>query len=82
MAIQMDCNFKGVPIKSAYVRCTSFSGNKTWLMAHVTFHVNSAAEEFSSMDISVPYVLDGGNPIAQVYTHMKTLPEFANAQDC
>lgn len=28
------------------------------------------------------YDLNGGNPIAQAYEHLKTLPEFANAIDC
>jgi len=28
------------------------------------------------------YDLDGENPIAQAYTHIKTLPEFAGATDC
>ena len=25
---------------------------------------------------------DGANPLAQAYAHLKTLPEFAGAQDC
>jgi hypothetical protein len=28
------------------------------------------------------YDIDGDNPIAQAYLHLKTLPEFAGATDC
>lgn len=34
------------------------------------------------MSQEFPYDLDGGNPIAQAYEHLKTLPEFADAEDC
>lgn len=28
------------------------------------------------------YDLDGANPLSQAYTHLKTLPEYADAKDC
>jgi hypothetical protein len=31
---------------------------------------------------SCEYDLDGSNPIAQAYEHLKTVPEFSDATDC
>lgn len=36
----------------------------------------------SDQSFECPYGLSGSNPIAQAYSYLKTLPEFANAVDC
>lgn len=36
----------------------------------------------TSKPYTCDYALDGSNPIAQAYVHLKTLPDFAGAQDC
>jgi hypothetical protein len=52
----------------------------------MTFHIRSYVSTdkpfFSEDVITAPYSLDGVNPIAQAYEHLKTLPEFADAVDC
>jgi len=42
----------------------------------------SAVAEFASDMHSCAYDLNGANPLAQAYAHLKTLPEFAGAKDC
>lgn len=37
---------------------------------------------FFEKHMTAAYDIEGGNPIAQAYSHLKTLPEFAGAIDC
>ena len=37
---------------------------------------------FATIDFGCKYEMDGANPFAQAYAHIKTLPEFAGATDC
>jgi hypothetical protein len=52
----------------------------------ISFHVRSYLTPnkpfFQEKIITAPYDLNGGNPIAQAYEHLKTLPEFEGAVDC
>lgn len=43
---------------------------------------DNTSPQFSDVDFEASYDLDGGNPIAQAYEYLKTLPEFAGAVDC
>ena len=66
---------------SAYIKVTNISGNKTQITANVHFQGDS--QQFA-MQYQVPMSVENGstNFIAQVYSHLKTLPEFAGAIDC
>jgi hypothetical protein len=52
----------------------------------MSFHIRSytAADKpfFTESILSCAYQINGTNPIAQAYGHLKTLPEFAGAVDC
>jgi len=53
----------------------------------LVFRVRSYKDEssvyhFADVEYSCAYDLEGKNPIAQAYEHLKTLSEFAEAQDC
>lgn len=37
---------------------------------------------FCEQVLTSGYDIDGANPIAQAYKHLKSLPEFADAEDC
>jgi hypothetical protein len=37
---------------------------------------------FSDVQMSCNYDIKGDNPIKQAYIYLKTLPEFADAEDC
>ena len=66
---------------SAYVTVTSINGNKSQVNASVHFAGDVA--QFTKQ-YQVPVSVESGAPnyIAQVYQYLKTLPEFASAEDC
>lgn len=66
---------------SAYVKIGSISGNKSQVSVSVNF-VGDAAQ--FTKQYQVPVSVEDGAPnfIAQIYAHLKTLPEFAGAEDC
>jgi hypothetical protein len=43
---------------------------------------DSGLPAFEDCLLSCDYNLNGSNPIAQAYMHVKNLPEFAGAVDC
>ena len=43
---------------------------------------NSGVQAFADASYDAAYSINGANPIAQAYAHLKTLPEFAGAADC
>jgi hypothetical protein len=66
---------------SAYVKVTSFNGNKNQVTANVHFAGDMA--QFTK-HYQVPVSVETGAPnfIEQVYKYLKTLPEFTGAEDC
>jgi len=66
---------------SAYVKVIGINGNKTQITANVYFQ--SEVQQFYRQYL-VPVSVEANalNFIAQVYEHLKTLPEFAGAEDC
>ena len=65
----------------AYIKVININGNKNEITAHVNF--KSDTHQFTK-SYAVPVTVEVGsaNFIAQVYEHLKTLPEFANAENC
>jgi hypothetical protein len=43
---------------------------------------DSGVQAFADTAYDAAYNLNGADPIAQAYAHLKTLPEFAGAVDC
>jgi hypothetical protein len=67
---------------SAYIKVVEIYGNKEKITATVTFKGENLAQFNKQYDVPMS-VNDGSvNFIAQVYKHLKTLPEFAGAIDC
>jgi hypothetical protein len=66
---------------SAYVKVTSITGTKNQIDAIVNFAGDVAR---FTKQYQVPVSVETGAPnfIEQVYKHLKTLPEFAGAEDC
>ncbi len=66
---------------SAYIKVANFSGDKENLIANVSF--KGETQEFVKQ-YQIPVSVDAGsaNFIAQIYEHLKTLPEFAGAENC
>lgn len=65
----------------AYVKVTEIKGNKNQINANVNF--KGDAQQFDKQ-YQIPASVEVGSPnfIAQVYEHLKTLEEFAGAEDC
>lgn len=55
---------------------------KTTIKFHVRSVKNETSPHFADAEFEAAYDLNGANPLAQAYAHLKTLPEFAGAVDC
>lgn len=76
-----ETNF-GFEIQNAYIRVESVQVGKDKIQFQVRSSVDGVKPHFSDVSYECAYALDGDNPIAQAYAHLKTLPEFAGATDC
>lgn len=89
MALQVNFTYNGVEIKDAYIKVSSFDGNKTNLnYKYSVFNTIEASEEFPEHKSFIAELaavtsldLDGPNPVKQAYQHLKTLPSFEGAED-
>lgn len=90
MALKINFMFSGIEIKDAYVRVSSYSGNKHSLTYLYSVLVNTPETEFvpasqssvTTLTAIAPVDIEGGNPVKQAYEHLKTLPNMAGAVDC
>lgn len=73
----------GFLCESAYHRVEGvrFDG-KTKILFQVRTYKEPSSASFADRAYECGYSIDGANPIAQAYAHLKTLPEFAGATDC
>lgn len=74
----------GIEVINAYHRIEYVQiVNKTSIVYHIrTYKDNSGLPFFEEKILQSDYDLNGENPIAQAYAHLKTLPEYAGAVDC
>jgi hypothetical protein len=75
---------QGFDAINAYHRVESLNLiDKTRMFFQVRSYKDSEGlPSFSDAAYEAAYDLQGQNPIAQAYAHLKTLPEFAGATDC
>ena len=66
---------------SAYVKVISISGDKNYISANVQF-IGDVAKFSKQYQVPVSVESGASNFIAQVYSYLKTLEEFAGAEDC
>jgi hypothetical protein len=66
---------------SAYIKVVEIRGDKSNVIASVNF-ANEKTQTTKQYSVPVSTESGASNFIAQVYEHLKTLPEFANATDC
>ena len=73
----------GFTASDAYHRVEGVQVGKDRMTFQVrSYKDNSGLPHFADVALSCAYSISGNNPIAQAYTHLKTLPEFAGATDC
>lgn len=81
MAITKTIEFNGLTVPECYIRVAFVKGKKK-LDVGIDLCANESSQPFSTRLISFEPSMDGSNFIQQAYTHLKTLPEFADAVDC
>ena len=74
----------GITVENAYhrVREVKIQGTNYLHFKVKSFADKSQGRPFSESEHGCDYDLEGNNPLAQAYTYVKTLSEFANAIDC
>jgi len=73
----------GLRCSNAYIRVEGLSLiKKDEMNFFVRSYVDKDKQPFSEKIYYCAYDLNGANPIAQAYAHLKTLPDFADAVDC
>lgn len=85
MALKKTINTQfGIEVQDAYHRIERVQIiSKNSIFYHVcSYKDNSGLPAFDENVFQSAYDMNGGNPIAQAYAHLKTLPEFADAVDC
>lgn len=64
-----------------YIKVNSISGTKNQVNALVSFTADDKSF-FKQYQVPLSVSSDAPSFIAQVYEHLKTLPEFAGAENC
>jgi hypothetical protein len=72
----------GFDVPNAYQRVENIKLRKTCMDFQVSVYSDVTKTAFNYKSYACAYDIDGANPIAQAYAHLKTLPEFAGAVDC
>lgn len=81
MALQMTYTHAGLTVTDGYLRVSDISGTKTSIGFSLAYQSASGEDALKHESFSFTPDMDGGNFIAQAYTHLKTLPEFSGATD-
>lgn len=84
MALKMKVETpQGFVVEDAYHRVESATLlDKTRVGFNVSVYKDVKKEAFALNSYTCAYDINGNNPIAQAYEHLKTLSEFKGAQDC
>jgi hypothetical protein len=73
----------GLEAINAYHRVEGLSiEGKESIKFYARSYKNTDLPFFSEQAVVAAYDLNGANPIAQAYRHLKTLPEFVGSMDC
>jgi hypothetical protein len=75
--LNTDANFE-----NAYIRVDSVKIEKGFGRALVQTHKEKDGQVLEQNGYSFEYKLEGLNPIAQAYNHLKSLTEFSGTVDC
>jgi len=81
MALQKNITWNGLNIPTAYYKVAKIEGDKTSIKAFVNMSASQSDPVLSQDSYIVSIDLNGSNFIAQVYEHLKTLPEFSGAEN-
>lgn len=65
-----------------YIKVEKVSGGKESVRANVSYSDMQTKDKMTDKTFDFAPKMDGSNFIAQAYEHLKSLPEFAGAEDC
>lgn len=87
MALKKDFAFNtkygvSATVTDCYIKVERVEASKVLGNATVAFYKDDKSALLEEARYEFPVNLEGDNFIAQAYTHLKTLPEFADAVDC
>lgn len=83
MALIVNTEFHGIPVPGAYAGLSdeTIILRREDMSFSVVFSVSKDRAPFKVSGYVAPYLIDGASPFDQVYTYLKTLPEFDGATD-
>jgi hypothetical protein len=84
MALELNKEIEdtGLVVSGLYAKVSHISiQNKTTLVFSVEYFNDKTKDSLMLNSYNSSYNIEGDNPIKQAYTHLKTLPEFADAVD-
>lgn len=82
MAIKKTLQINGVTIPECYVRVSRYHGTKTQLSFTIDFCADKDSKPIFQQNIETGCQPDGENILAQAYTRLKAMEQFAGAVDC
>lgn len=82
MALSKTFEYRGLVVKNGYHKVGYLSGNKESVIVNVEKFTNDKQNIIDVENYSFVPNMNGENFIKQAYEYLKTLPEFADAQDC
>lgn len=84
MAMKHNLEFLGIYVSDAYVRIATITiSSRNEVIDFVAHYMAPGSDvPFNILSYQCWYILSGENPVKQGYEYLKTLPEFAGAEDC
>lgn len=82
MALKKTYQRDGVTVTDAYIKVGNINGTKNRFSFTVEVKANEEAPAVMEETYSMSPSMDGGNFVKQAYDYLKTLPEYAGAEDC
>lgn len=81
MALSITFTHHGVTVTNGYLKVSQYGGDKEKLNFEVDYKAASDQLPLKKEQFTCSLNLNGNNPVAQAYEHLKTLPEFSAAED-
>lgn len=83
MAIRINVELNnGIKVEGAYLRVEYPTITKDSISFHLRKYINVEKPFFSEDILSTSYDINGENPFKQAYLYLKSLEEYADAEDC
>jgi hypothetical protein len=82
MAFKKTVELLGIEVKDAYIKAHHVTVYKDNMTVEMVWKAKPETTILKNKNYSLEYNINGNNPIAQAYMHLKNHPDFENAIDC